>query len=707
MLNTGDRTRADLDPLLTPWKIGNVEIKNRVVLTSMGGTNLFGWMEKNHFDQAGADFMRTVAENEVGLVLPGCQAIYNPIGGQWLHRNKKMYRDLAEWMPQLHRTGAKLFVQLTAGFGRSFAISEMMEKIAMNPALKKVAKPILDIDKVMAAPSPTPNRWSDKVSSREMTLEEIQEFIDSFAETSALLQEAGVDGVEIHAVHEGYLLDQFAMPYTNHRTDQYGGSLENRLRFATDIVKAIKARCGKEFPVSLRYSVTSKTKGFNEGALPGEEFTEAGRTLEESEKAARILQDAGYDMLNCDNGTYDAWYWAHPPIYMPENCNLADVEHIRKFVDIPVVCAGRMDPYVGADSVAAGRIDAVGFARSFLADPAWFAKLIADKPEDVRPCIYCHLGCFNMASWKGVPNVQSLGDSLNLSRCAVNAETMQKNRHYIKKTSSAKRVVIVGGGIAGMECARVLTERGHTPVIYESSDHLGGVVAASAKEESKAPMGSLLNWFTREMERLNVDVHLNTPVLPGKDGALVLTDGTQIASGDDHVVIATGSTAKKLPIPGFDHAIDAIDFLHGKADVGQKVVVLGGGVTGCELAYDLHHHKGKEPVIVEMKHDLIAQEGICLANSSYLRDYFALHKVPVHLETQVQRIEDGTVICTQADGTPVSIPCDSVISAVGYTPQPLDAKRSRKRTHIIGDCDEIGNVKTAVWSAYKAAMKID
>ena len=239
-------------PLLTPWKIGKVEIKNRIVLTSMGGTDLFGWMEWNHFDKDGARFILEVAKNNAGLVLPGCQPVYNPMYGQWLHKNKKMYDDLAKWMPEFHKTGAKLFVQLTAGFGRSFTVSEMMEKLYNNPVLRVLSKPVMDLDKITATASPSPNRWSDKLPSREMTKEEIQEFIDSFAKSSKLLKDAGVDGVEVHAVHEGYLLDQFTLHYVNKRTDEYGGSLENRYRFAAEIVKAIKAACGPDFPVSLR-----------------------------------------------------------------------------------------------------------------------------------------------------------------------------------------------------------------------------------------------------------------------------------------------------------------------------------------------------------------------------------------------------------------------------------------------------------------------
>ncbi|MBR0137423.1 MAG: NAD(P)-binding protein, partial [Erysipelotrichaceae bacterium] len=500
------------EPLFTPWKIGNVEIKNRFVMTSMGGTNLLGWMENNHFDKAGAEFILQVAQNNCGLVLPGCQPVYNPMFGQWLHRNDKMYRDLKAWMPEFHKTGAKLFVQLTAGFGRSFTVSEMMEKLYTNKVLRAVSKPFMDLDKITASASPSPNRWSDKVPSREMTKEEIQQFIDSFAISSRKLKEAGVDGVEVHAVHEGYLLDQFTLKYVNKRTDEYGGSLENRYRFAAEIVKAIKKECGKDFPVSLRYSVVSKTKGFRSGALPGEEYEEVGRDMAESEIAVKFLQEAGYDMLNCDNGTYDAWYWAHPPIYMPENCNLSDVEHIRQFCDIPVVCAGRMDPETAARSIAEGKIDGAGFARQFLADNTWITKLMENREDEIRPCILCHNGCFNMCHYEGVPNDQDLMDSLHLARCAVNAETMQTNKHYIKKTDSPKEVIIIGGGIGGMETARVLKLRGHKPVIYEASNKLGGTFIAASAESYKGKLRDLLAWYRRQIKDLGIEVKYNTKI---------------------------------------------------------------------------------------------------------------------------------------------------------------------------------------------------
>lgn len=508
--------------------------------------------------------------------------------GQWLYKNKKMYEDLKEWMPEFHKTGAKLFVQLTAGFGRSFTISEMMEKLYTNKALRVLSKPFMDLDKITATASLSPNRWSDKVPSREMTREEIHEFVEAFAKSAKLLQDAGVDGVEIHAVHEGYLLDQFTLKYVNHRTDEYGGSFENRYRFAVEIVQAIKKVCGEDFPVSLRYSVLSKTKGFRKGALPGEQFTEVGRDMEESEKAVKYLQDAGYDMLNCDNGTYDAWYWAHPPVYMPENCNLEDVEHIKQFVRIPVVCAGRMNPKTAAESIAAGRLDGAGFARQFLADQEWVTKMMEDREEEIRPCILCHNGCFNMCHYKGVPNDQELSDSLHLSRCAVNAETMQWDRHFIEKTKNPRRVYIIGGGIGGMEAARVLKLRGHDPVIYEKNNVLGGTFIPASAESYKGKLRELLAWYRRQMKELDVEVHLGKEI-----------DSVE-KFGDAPVIIATGSVPRVMKnIPGHERMIEACDYLNGR-DVGERVVVIGGGLTGSEIAYELAL-QGKRPVIVEMK----------------------------------------------------------------------------------------------------------
>lgn len=317
--------KEEYNALFTPWKIGNVEIKNRIVLAPMGGTCIFGWTEPNHFDKEAAWLLKTIAENNCGLVLPGIAPVKDILGGAWLYQHKWKFDQLKEYMEEFHKTGAKMFIQMTAGFGRAMALTEMMTMLGKNDIINKIASPIMDPQYLTAAPSDSPNRWTDKMEARALTKKQIDDIIYAFGETARLIKEAGVDGVEVHAVHEGYLLDQFTLPYCNFRTDEYGGSFENRYRFAVEIVKEIKSKCGDDFPVSLRYSVVSKTKGYRAGAMPGEDYIEVGRTMEESERAIKYLSDAGYDMFNCDNGTYDAWYWAHPPQYMPNNCCLEDV----------------------------------------------------------------------------------------------------------------------------------------------------------------------------------------------------------------------------------------------------------------------------------------------------------------------------------------------------------------------------------------------
>jgi len=681
------------EALFTPWKIGNVEIKNRIVMCPMGGTSLFGWFELTgcHFDKEAAKLFLERAQNNVGLIIPGIAPLRDTFWGKWLWQNPKMFEDLKEFMDEIHKTGAKLFIQLTAGMGRSWAITELVAPLHKNKFTRALIKPILDTNHELASPSPLPSRWDPEITTPEMTLEQIHEIIEAFAKTAKLCKDAGVDGVEIHAVHEGYLLDQFTMEWTNKRTDEYGGSFENRYRFPVEIVKAIKDVCGKDFPVSLRYSVESKVKGFREGAVPGEKYTEVGRCMEESEKAAKYLQDAGYDMLNADNGTYDSWYWAHPPMYMPQNCNLEDVAHIKKFVDIPVVCAGRMEPEVGAQAIAEGRIDAMGVARQFLADPAWVTKLIEDRLEDIKPCICCHSGCFNFSSSKGHANTQDLTDTMGLARCAINAETMQSTKHYIAPAKTPKNIAIVGGGIGGMESALVCAKRGHKVTLYEKSGELGGVFIAAAAPSFKEKDKALIAWYKRELTKYPIEIKLNTEV-------------TDVASlGADEVIVATGAEANRIPVPGFSHGIQAVDFLLGNRQVGENVVIIGGGLTGCEIAYELYL-QGKKPTIVEMQDDLITTKGVCLANTSFLRDFFKANNVPVYLETRLCEVRHNGVTVQDKDGNQFDIPSDDVIVSVGYKPAPIAQKS--KHVHVIGDACKVGNLRTVIWQAWDVCMKL-
>ncbi len=686
--------QSQYEALFTPWKVGNVEIKNRIVMCPMGGTSLFGWFELTgcKFDQEAAKLFLERAQNNVGLIIPGIAPLRDTFWGKWLWQNPKMFEDLKVFMEEIHKTGAKLFIQLTAGMGRSWAISDLIGPLHKNKFTRAIIKPVIDTSHELASPSPQPARWAPDIICPEMTKEQIHEIIEAFAKTAKLCMDAGVDGVEVHAVHEGYLLDQFSIEFFNKRTDEYGGSFENRYRFAAEVVHAIKEACGKDFPVSLRYSVESKLKGFAEGAVPGEEYTEVGRGMEESERAARYLQDAGYDMLNADNGTYDSWYWAHPPMYMPQNCNLEDVAHIKKCVDIPVVCAGRMEPEVAAQAIAEGQIDGMGVARQFLTDPQWITKLIEDRLEDIKPCICCHSGCFNFSSSKGHYNTQDLKDTMGLARCALNPETMQSKKYHLKPAKKAKKIAVIGGGIGGMESAIVCAKRGHCVTLYEKSNCLGGVFIAAAAPSFKEKDRDLITWYRREITKYsNITVKLNAEV-------------KNIESCEaDEIIIATGSRANRIPVPGVDRAIQAVDFLMGKKEVGQNVTIIGGGLTGCEIAYELYL-QGKNPTIVEMQNDLITTPGICLANTSFLRDFFKANQVPVHLETSVKSIEADGVVVQDNAGVEFKIDADSVILSTGYKSAPLAEKK--KNVHIVGDADKVGNLRTVIWGAWDVAMKL-
>ena len=680
------------EALFTPFKIGSVEIPNRIVQCSMGGTSLFGWLEPSHFDTEAADFLLKRAKDGVGLVLPGMQTIRDTMGRKWLDQNRSMYRLLKPYMDEYHKTGGKLFIQLAGGFGRSMAVTPWMAALGRNDLLNKLASPIVDVQYSCASASATPNRWADNLDSRPFTVEEIQEMVWHFGATAKKLREAGVDGVEIHAVHEGYNLDQFAIANMNFRNDQYGGSLENRLRFATEIVQSIKQQAGADFPVSLRYSVVSKTKGWRKGAMPGEDFEEFGRDMAESEKVVQILEKAGYDFLNCDNGTYDAWYWAHPPQYLPDNCNLADVEHIRQFVKIPVACAGRMDPVKAAEEIAAGRLDAMAIARQNLVDENWVTKIKTGREDEIRPCIRCHNGCFNFSKTAGSENMQSLEDSLHLGRCALNPPTMQHKRYKIVPTKSPKKVAVIGGGIGGMECCLVLKKRGHKPVLFEKTGELGGLFITASAMSFKENDRELIQWYKNEVAREGIEIHLNTEI-----------NDLGTLRGFDEIIVCTGSVPRTMPsIKGFEKTLNFTQLLVEKKEVGDKVLFLGGGQSSCEAAYDLIL-QGKHPIIVEYGNDLVAAQATCLANTSFLRDAMEYHKVPVYLHSTVTEIGDGYAMVKGPDGS-FRVECDAVVNGIGFVPTPVGEKGAH--VHRVGDCVAIGNLRTVIWRAWDICMRI-
>ena len=667
------------DILFTPWKVGDLTLKNRIVLTAMGGTSPIGF--GGQFEERTRAYYLARARANVGLMIPGVTAVSGGgFGKKWLYESEELFRGpLKQLMDEIHPDGSKFFLQLGAGVGRSQMVFPGMDK--MPPEALRAT---------MVAPSDgLPNVWDPEIKHRALTKGEIQGIVEAFGKTALLCREAGIDGVEIHAVHEGYLLDQFAMANMNHRDDEYGGSLENRLRFATEIIRSIKDTAGEDYPVSMRYSVANKIRGFNQGALPGEDYVEFGRSMEESPAAARILEAAGADLLNADNGSYDSWFWAHPPVYMPMACNLPEVSYLKQFVNIPVACAGRMnDPEIAAEAVRSGKVDAVGIARQLLADPQWCDKVREGKLADIRPCIACHNGCFAVSHFKGNPcGFGSMGN------CALNPVTLHETEMELKPAEAPKQVAVIGGGIGGMEAARLLALRGHKVTLYEKSGTLGGVFLAAAAPDFKEQDKKLIQWYIRELGKLPVEVKLNTEIRDLK------------ALEAEEIIVATGATPRKLPVPGFDgeNTVEAIDYLLGRKPVGENVVIVGGGLTGCEIAYDLAL-KGKKATILEMQDDILKIMGLSMANSSMLRELIRYYKIGVHVSARLKEIRPGQVIAETEEGE-LTLPADTVILSVGYVPAPLPAEGD-PRVHVLGDANQVGNLNTVIKEAYTLAYSI-
>ena len=665
--------------LFSPIRIGKVELRNRVILTAMGGTSFLGHDGK--LNPAIRDYYMARVRGGVGLIVPGVTGVKNTNGYLYDHE-EEFLGPIKDIIDEIHAGGAKYFFQLGAGFGRA-------QLMGIGPEMDEKTRRLL-----MVAPSDgIPNVWMPEIKHRGLTVEEIHDLVDAFGKSALLCKRAGIDGVEIHAIHEGYLLDQFTIESTNRRTDEYGGSLENRFRFITEVIREIKKTCGEDFPVMIRYSVSSKMRGFNQGALPGEDYKEFGRSLEESPAAARLLEAAGADALNADNGSYDSWWWAHPPVYMPLHCNFPEVSYLKKFVKIPVFCAGRMEDPAFADRViAAGEIDGIGVARQFLADPEWLNKAREGHEADIRPCIACHNGCFGVSLVRR-PGYRGVG----MAHCAINPTAMEEREWDLRPASVKKRVAVVGGGVGGMECARILTLRGHSVTLYEKSGELGGAFIAAAAPSFKEKDRMLLAWYRRQMEVLKVDVRLNTAADAG------------MLEGYDEVILATGAKPRALPLPGLDDArvVEAIDYLRGRKAVGQDVVIIGGGLTGVEIAYDLAL-QGKKPVIVEMLDDILQVPGLCAANSNMLREIIRYYGIQVLTGAALDGVEPGEklrVLVKDRDGER-AIEADSCVLSVGYVPvrELFDALLAQgckeEKLHVVGDAGGVGNLMRVIRDAY-------
>ncbi len=658
--------------LFTPIQIGKITLKNRFAMAPMGplglGDSEGGW------NQRGIDYYTRRAQGGTGLIITGvtfsdCEvetqsmpncpnSTYNPV---------HFVRTSREMTERVHAYGAKIFLQMSGGFGRVTIPTNLGE-----------FPPV--------APSPIPHRWLDK-TCRELTRDEIHKIIESFGKGAFNAKRAGFDGVEIHAVHEGYLIDQFAIAFFNHRTDEYGGSLENRLRFAKEIREEIAKTCGWDFPVAVRFSPKSMLKDWRKGALPNEEFEEKGRDLEEGLQTAKLLEAYGYDALDVDVGCYDAWWWNHPPMYMEKGPYRKYAKLVKEIVKVPVFMAGRMDtPEMAESCVKDGTCDVISLGRPLLADPDYVKKLRTNHVCEIRPCISCQEGCMGRIQ------------TYSMINCAVNPQAARERVTAYEPVARKKRVLIAGGGVAGCEAARVLAERGHEPVLYEASERLGGNLLPGGAPAFKEDDLQLVKWYENELERLRVPVYLNTRV----------TKEMVLESDCDAVIVATGSRPKMFSLGDDEKVYCAEQVLMNQKDPGDRVVVVGGGLVGCEMALDLAQ-KGKKVTILEALPKIMAVNGpICSANKEMLEELLPFHGVNIICNAKVTGFKDGAVSYETA-GKAKKLDTDSVILSVGYRSADElyhELEFDVADLYLLGDAGKVSNIMYAIWDAFEVANHI-
>lgn len=654
--------------LFEPITIKKMTIKNR---TSMAPMGLVCYSDVNGgFNSEAQNYYIERAKGGVGLIITGiCSVNYDEMPEQALpcptHNSLMFCKSTAQMVEKIHAYDAKIFLQITGGLGRS----------AMPGFIKKAI-----------APSENSNRFDPSINHKEMTKEEIEKLVRDFIKSAAVAQKAGFDGVEIHAVHEGYLLDQFALSIFNKRTDEYGGDLCGRLKIAIDIVQGIKAVCGADFPVSLRFSVKSFMKDIRRGALPGEEFTEVGKDYEEGRESAKILVEAGYDLLNVDAGTYDSWYWNHPPMYFKKGMYREFGRVVKQVVDVPIILAGRMDDPEIAVEALNDCCDLVSYGRPLLADPYLIQKIETNHLEDIRPCLSCHDGCMGR-----------IAHALPLS-CAVNPTCGREVTYGLILAQEKKTVLVVGGGVAGLESARVCAQRGHKVTLAEATNQLGGHLIPGGVPKFKEDDHKLIAWYENQLGKLGVEIMKNTMV----DRAYIEN------SGADVVITATGSKPIKLDFGDKNHIITAVDVLNGVCEIGKKIVIIGGGLVGCETALWLAQ-QGKEVAVVEMMPDILGgPHGMPFMNYDMLKDLLLYHNVDIYRQTKVTEVKDKSVITENEQGTK-EISADAVITAVGYCSDNKLQQELRNFSipvYNVGDSRFVNNIMSAIWDAYEVARGI-
>ncbi|MBC7323316.1 MAG: FAD-dependent oxidoreductase [Acetomicrobium sp.] len=641
--------------LFSEGKIGNLNVRNRIVMPPMG-TNFAN--ADGSVSQVLIDYYKERACGGVGLIITEIVCVDSPVGkaitNQLCLDDDKYIGGFSDLAEAVHLEGAKIFVQLHHA-GRQ-----------TTPNITGGIQPV--------CPSATHEGFLN-VTPRELSNEEIEDLVQKFVSAAVRAKMAGIDGVELHGAH-GYLIGQFMSPHINKRTDKWGGSTERRMRFPLEIIKGIRQSLGPNFPICFRFNA--------------DDFVEDGITLDEAKIIAKILEDAGVNILSVSVGIYETMPKLLEPFHFEEGWRVYTAEAIKKVVNIPVISVGVIrNPEFAEAVIAEGKADFVAIGRGLIADPEWPKKAYEGRDEEIRKCISCNT-CIGLKVFAG-----------QKMRCAVNPKVGYEWKYQcLPSVSARKKVVVVGGGPAGTYAAITAAWRGHEVTLFEKEDKIGGQLNLSSLPPGKDKINWFTEWLEGELKRTNATVRLGECATADKLFELK----------PDIVIVATGAEPIVPNIPGIDRALLSWDVLRGKANIpsGEDVVIVGGGLVGCETANYLLG-KGCNVTIIEMLDDIaLDMEPI---ERFDLLTLFASKGVKALTKSLVTNITPDSIEMVDVTSRQIKqIPAKHVVLAVGQKPVGCELARDLSDKGIpvitVGDARSVGKIVDASLFGFNAGVKV-
>ena len=625
--------------------IGKMKLKNRVFMSPMGTTG----EADGAYNIDAINYFMERAKGGAGLIITGANVVstkYEPRPCTELSDFHHVER-LNMLIDRCHHYGAKVCVQLSPGLGRQ----QFTDPFTPPYSAGSVG-----------------SFWFPDLICKPFTKEDIQYLVGKVGYSASLAVMAGADAVELHA-YGGYLLDQFQSKQWNNRTDEYGGSLENRMRFTLECIEAIKKNIPDTVPLLVKFTPDQRVEGF--------------RDLSEGIEMAKILEKAGVDALHVDTGCYEEWYQAITTVYSKPGHKLDVQKAIKDVVSVPVLGDGKLfDPKLAEKVVNDGILDYVGLGHEMLADPHWVNKVKKNQLEDITPCVGCNECLLSGFSGKHY-------------YCAVNPTCYAEKEYALPADTGLKRkVLIIGGGPAGMEAAITAKRRGFEVDLWEKANKLGGTLWPAGGPDFKADVLKLITYLETQCHKLGVNISLNKAAT--KDNIKGLDY--------DRIILATGANPAMPPIEGIEKTVLATDYLTHQVTTGDNVVIIGAGLAGSEAACDLAG-QGKNTVLIEMLPDILALANHCLNNDQHLRNMIKDRGVNVVTGAKVTKISDDS-ITYEKDGEVHTVSCDTVLNAAGFKPnnqlEDLLEEEYDDKVVVIGDAVAPRKILTAIHEGYHA-----